>query len=31
MIVKKTPVLKAFLNIDYVKKISNFVGFDCGE
>lgn len=31
MIVKKTPVLKAFLDIDYVKKISNFVGFDCGE
>lgn len=31
MIVKKTPVLKAFLNIDYVKKLSNFVGFDCGD
>lgn len=31
MIVKKMPILQGFLDLDSVKKMSNFISFDCGN
>lgn len=31
MIIKKMPILKGFLSLEYVKKLSNFVSFSCGD